>query len=124
MAEILTSQLDFRHYKGDTFPEQLFQMEEEIDAVTTPIDLTGAVINMQLRVKAGENVFLNLTSVGDAGITITDSVNGEFKINEQIINIDARKYLYDLQITLANEKVFTYIKGVFEIINDITRPNG
>ena len=123
MAEILTASLDFRHYKGDTFPEQLFQIEEEIDNVVTNMDLTGAVINMQLRIKAGENVFLNLTSVADAGITITDATAGEFKINSQIINIDARKYLYDLQITLQNEEVFTYIKGFFEVINDITRPS-
>jgi len=123
MAEILTASLDFRHYKGDAFPEQLFQIEEEIDNVVTNMDLTGAVINMQLRVKAGENVFLNLTSVADAGITITDATAGEFKINSQIINIDARKYLYDLQITLPNEEVFTYIKGFFEVINDITRPS-
>ena len=64
---------------------------------------------------------LMMQMVDNAGITITDDVNGHFKINEQIIDICAYNYLYDIEIEFGDGTVKTYISGNFLIKNDVTR---
>lgn len=110
--------LQFTHIKGDTFDEVAFQLKinEEV------VDLTGAVIKMQLRKKYSDTTAaLSLTSVSSAGITITNAATGQFKINAQIIDIEVYNYVYDIQITLASGVVKTYVQGGFNITNEVTR---
>lgn len=110
--------LQFTHIKGDTFDEVAFQLKinEEV------VDLTGAVIKMQLRKKYSDTTAaLSLTSVSSAGITITNAATGQFKINSQIIDIEVYNYVYDIQITLASGVVKTYVQGGFNITNEVTR---
>ena len=59
--------LNFQHYKGDTFEEVGFRIK--IDNVD--LNLTGFIIRMQLRTECGGVVALDLTSVANAGLTIT-----------------------------------------------------
>lgn len=108
--------LNFTHKRGDTFEA----VEFEIKINEVAVDLTDTVIRMQLRKEYGGIIALNLTSVDDAGITITDAVNGLFKINEQIINIEACNYIYDIQFDFDGE-IKTYVSGNFLITNDVTR---
>ncbi len=112
--------LDFKHIKGDTFEAVNFAMTTGVPAVA--INLTGAVIKMQLRKQACDLVkVLSLTSVLSAGITITNPISGLFKINKQIINIDPFNYVYDIEITFTDGSVKTYISGFFNVSPDITR---
>lgn len=108
--------LNFTHKRGDTFNQVPF----EIKINDVVVNLTDTTIRMQLRKEYGGVVALSLTSVANAGITITDAVNGLFKINEQIINIDACNYLYDIQFDFDGE-IKTYVSGNFLITNDVTR---
>lgn len=108
--------LNFSHIKGDTFEAVNFEIK--IDNVV--VNLTNTIIRMQLRKEYGGVVALSLTSIANAGITITNAANGLFKINEQIINIDASNYIYDIQFDF-NGVVKTYISGDFLIKNDVTR---
>ena len=110
--------LNFTHIKGDTFNQVAFELK--IDSVA--VNLTGAVIKMQLRKNASDvSPALALTSVSSAGITITNASSGLFKINEQIIDIPVDTYQYDIQITFASGVVKTYIAGSFNITPEITR---
>lgn len=109
--------LDFTHKKGDTFEEVNFQMLVN----NNPLNLTGATLRMQLRKEYGGIVFLSLTSVATAGLTITTPIDGLFKINKQIINLDAFNYIYDIELIKADGTIKTYINGNFSIINDVTR---
>jgi len=109
--------LNFQNIKGDTFEEVPF----EIKVNTIAKDLTGAIIKMQLRKEYDGVIGLSLTSVANAGITITDAVNGLFKINKQIINIPAYNYIYDIEIHFSATDVKTWISGKFLILNDVTR---
>ena len=112
------SGLNFTHIKGDTFNQVAFELK--IDTVA--VNLTGAVIKMQLRKNANDvTPALSLTSAGSAGITITAATLGQFKINEQIIDIPVDTYQYDIQITFASGVVKTYIAGSFNITPEITR---
>jgi hypothetical protein len=108
--------LNFQHIKSDTFEAVNF----EINVDTIPVDLTDTTIRMQLRKEYGGVVGLSLTSVASAGITITDAVNGLFCINQQIINIPAFNYIYDIEFDFDGI-VKTYISGNFLILNDVTR---
>lgn len=110
--------LNFSHIKGDTFDEVNFELKIN-DAI---VNLTGATIRMQLRTNVNDvTPALSLTSVANAGITINAPTLGQFKINQQIIDIAIGNYLYDIQITYSSGVVKTYIKGTFTITQEITR---
>lgn len=105
------------HIKGDTFDGALFT----ISLNATAIDLTDAIITMDLReTKNGVSV-KRLTSVGDADITIDiDPTLGKFSINNQIIDVDAGRYYYDIQIEFPDNTVKTYVSGTWLITQDVT----
>ena len=103
--------VNFTHKRGDTF----YQTPINIKVNDVDLDLTGAVILMQLRKEPGGVIAF----VPD--LTITDAVGGDFQIDEQIINIPACRYQYDIQITLADDTVVTWISGLFIINDDISR---
>lgn len=109
--------LNFQNIKGDTFEQVNF----EVKINDVAVDLTDAVIRMQLRKQYGGVVGLSLTSVDDAGITIDDALNGLFSINRQVINIEPFNYLYDIEIEFADGTIKTWISGNFKILNDVTR---
>lgn len=109
--------LDFTHIKGDTFEAVNFQMI--VNSVA--LNLTGCTLRMQLRKEYGGIVYLSLTSVASAGITITNPSSGIFTINKQIIDIDANNYIYDIELIKADTTVKTYVSGNFYVTNDVTR---
>ena len=110
--------LNFTHTKGDTFNEVAFEVKKN----GTALNLTGATIKMQLRKDYNDvTPTLSLTSVSNAGLTITNATSGHFKINEQIINIEVFNYVYDIQFTLSSGEVKTYVKGGFNVTPEVTR---
>jgi hypothetical protein len=109
--------LNFSTKRGDTFAEVPFQINKD----GLPLNLTGAIIHMQLRRSPGGTVYLNLISTSNAGITITSELDGAFKINEMILNLEPNVYLYDIEITFPSGEVKTWVSGQFTVINDITR---
>jgi hypothetical protein len=110
--------LNFTHTKGDTFNQVAFEVKKN----GTAINLTGATIKMQLRkLYTDTTAALSLTSASSAGITITNASAGQFKINEQIIDIEVFNYVYDIQFTLSSGEVKTYVKGGFNVTPEVTR---
>lgn len=103
--------VNFTHKRGDTF----YQTPINIQVNSVDLDLTGATILMQLRKEAGGVVMFT------PALTITDALGGDFQIDEQIINIPACTYQYDIQITLSDDTVVTWISGLFIINDDISR---
>jgi hypothetical protein len=103
------------HIKGDTWPGVSFTVIVNGE----PLPLTGASIRMMLR-NTSNAIKKTFTSEVDGGITITDGEDGDFQIDEQIIDIPAGRYKYDIEFTLANGDVKTYIKGTWTITQDIT----
>lgn len=107
----MASTLNFTTKRGDTFKRVDFQ----ININTVPLDLTDGDVKIQLRKEAGGVVAFTPT------LTIFDPTNGEFCINEQIIDIQACNYRYDIQITTEIGEVNTWVSGLFTITDDITR---
>jgi hypothetical protein len=107
----MSSTLNFTTKRGDTFKQTNFQ----ININDAPLDLTDAIIKIQLRKEAGAPVALEPT------LTILNALQGEFCIDEQIIDIQACNYKYDIQITQESGEVDTWVGGLFTITDDITR---
>lgn len=103
--------LNFTTKRGDTFKRVTFQ----ININELPLDLTDGDVKMQLRKEAGGVIAL------EPALTIFDAENGQFAIDEQIINIPACNYKYDIQVTTEDGNVNTWISGLFTITDDITR---
>jgi hypothetical protein len=104
-----------RHVKADTFPGATIEL---IANTSEDFTLTGAAIKMQLRLntKTG-TVALELTE--SDGITITGEKT--FEIDRQIIDIAAGIYYADINITLANNEVYTPITILWTILQDVTQ---
>lgn len=109
---------NFTHYKGDTFEPCFFTINVDMIA----LNLTGAVIKMQLK-KQFEGAIIYEFSTENGNIQFINASLGTFKIAEQIIDVPAFNYIYDLQIIFADDSVKTWVKGNFNIVNDVTRPS-
>lgn len=107
----MASTLNFTTKRGDTFKQTDFQ----ININTIPLDLTDGLVKIQLRKEAGGIVAFT------PSLTIFNPTNGEFCIDEQIIDIPACIYKYDIQVTQASGEVDTWVEGLFTITDDITR---
>jgi len=103
------------HIKGDTFNGLSFTIKNKDD--DSPIDLTGVTIRMMLR---DHNRDLKKTFSTGSGMTISNPAGGVFQIDEQVIDIYAGKYNYDIEFTFPLGKIKTYISGKWEIIQDVT----
>lgn len=109
------------HLKGDTFDGVVFT----VSVNSTPLDLTGASLKMTLVKQAPQKDIkvktpvLTLTSpLG--GLSLVNGPAGRFQIDKQIINVPPDVYAYDIQITLSDGTVKTYISGTWKILPDIT----
>lgn len=104
------------HRRGDTWDGI---NSVAINSNDQPINLTGAIIKMQLREDVDSPAALTLSTTGST-IVITNALQGTFTIPPILVDIPFGKYLYDIQVTFANGVVKTYVKGTWEIVADIT----
>jgi len=107
------------HYKGDTFNEISFTINKNVSGTVTPVDLTGATIKIHFRKDPKDNVFEQMSTI-DSTINIFDPTNGKFKIVKHVVDYEACKYYYDIQITYQNGDVQTPIRGNLKVIQDVT----
>jgi len=106
------------HKKGDTFDG----VEFTITVNGNSLILTEATIKMDMR-ETPLGVVVKSFSTPTSGITISSPTTaGKFIIDQQIIDIPAFKYYYDIEISLATNpvEIKTYVWGRWEIVQDIT----
>ena len=108
---------DFTHLKGDTFKPHRFTFTLSGSSI---YDFTGAKVKIQLKRSYNDQSRLTFDSV-TGGITILNNTSTilDFEIDEQIIDILAFNYIYDIQITMG-DVVKTWLGGNFEIIDTVT----
>jgi hypothetical protein len=105
------------HTKGDTFDGVEFTLLVN----NTLVDLTGAIILMDLRLEKDGAKIEEFTSVGDANITISSpGTLGVFTFNNQTIDVTAARYYYDIEIEFQDGTKKTYIRGTWQITQDVT----
>ncbi len=116
MASRVTRDLNDR-IKNDTFASVEFTFEDSLGA---GIDLTGASIQVQFRFRCETGTILKDISVG-SGITVTNAVNGVMEIDAFTpVAWAADTYFYDVEITLADTTINTYVEGTVKILQDTT----
>ena len=106
------------HLRGDTWSGI---SEISISKDDIPLVLTGASVLMQFRKDVDSPVTLEL-STDNGGIVITDAPNGKIRVVETLILMQYGTYQYDLQVTLVDGFVKTYLKGTWKIVADISHP--
>ena len=118
MARIAT--VDFaQEIDGDTFGTKAFNFFNS-DGVT-PLDLDDATVKVQIR-KGSPQGKLVQTAVSGDGVTWINQTEGTFQLGGFIVDWGgAGDYYYDVQMTYATSGIIrTYVKGVIEVINDVT----
>lgn len=108
--------------RGDTFNGHSFGISVITPPSTTPVpvDFSGAVIKLQVRKAAGYPVVLEWTTA-NGSITVAGNIITMQPKTGAAMDIEAFKYVYDLQVLLSNGVTNTYVQGTFEIIDDISR---
>jgi len=104
------------HIRGDTW-NGINSISLSKDG--NPLQLSGANILMQFRKDVDSPINLEL-STSNNGITITSAVSGIIQIPPALITMNYGTYKYDLQITLLDKSVKTYMKGTWTIVPDIS----
>jgi hypothetical protein len=83
----------------------------------SPLDVRDATFKSQIRVKAGdENV------VAEFDVDMSDAENGNvvLQLSENVTNISAGKYVYDIEIRNVKGKK-TVVGGNCEILAEVTK---
>lgn len=107
--------------KGDTLKSISFEILTGPSTNQIPIDLTGATIRIDFINSKFSNIhYLLNSSTGD--ITVTDAINGLFKINS-INRLDwkAGTYIGDLEFTYSDTTRTTYCIIELSVTEDITK---
>jgi hypothetical protein len=109
--------------RNSWFPGTEFKLYSDA-AATIPIDLTGCVIRMMMKLNPTVEVPAYEFSTTNARILITNPTGGIFQLIGVNMEIPAGLYFYDIDITFISGRRQTYIKGQFKILQDVTWPNG
>lgn len=115
----IAANLDVVHRRGDTFIREFTFTNDD-----NPFDLTGWDARLQVRESAakpvvlqadmeGDEPFISITGVGDNVLRV--------EIPASSIEIPAKVYLWDLELTSPTGVKTTYLAGSFTIIQDITQ---
>ena len=101
--------------RGDTFDGILFTVK--VNGLV--LDLTSADINMDLRITPLGEIIKHF-GLGTGFTLATNPATGVFSFDEWTATVDAANYYYDIEITLGNGEIHTYIGGRWNIAQDIT----
>jgi len=109
------------HVSGDSW-RGISSITITINGVAPTVALNR--VKMQFRKSAGGSVFLTLDSDEETITIESGTVSGDswvISIPPSIISIPSGTYIYDMQTTNSFGDVKTYMKGSWEIKEDITR---
>jgi len=97
-----------------------------------PVDLTGSKVwfTVKTRTSDADDVAIiqkrnTAAGGGDTEIKLTDAVNGKAEIYivpaDTATDVDPGIYVWDVQVTLANDKTYTALRGRITFKEDITK---
>lgn len=106
------------HTSGDTWRG----LSMTIGINGAPLDLTGAVILMQLRtIPASKDVLYHWKSDGNnPEIEITDPLAGKVVFKKKVI-VGFGNLAFDVQVTTADGDIRTVARGVLPVVQDVSR---
>ena len=113
-ADFRPAQYNIQIWRNDTWSNKF-----ALFTGTTPIDLTGSFIEIQVRkTPSGETAYLTL-GLG-TGLTIGGTNHNEINVNA-LVDIAAGSYVYDMAVQFEDLTEKTYVWGTFIVYEDITK---
>lgn len=114
-ADLRPAQYNVKIWRNDSWAQTFALLAD-----TTPIDLSGSTILIQVRPTPTSSVVaLELTSE-DSSIGIGGVDNNQITLNK-IVDIAAGTYVYDMNVTFPSGEVKTYLWGNFIVSEDISK---
>jgi hypothetical protein len=102
-------------YRGDTMKEIRFELLKN----GVPIDLTGASVRCDFKLKTGSHLF-RFSKANDKISIMDPPTEGKFAINSTIIDFPAGTYNYDIEVIFADGTINTFVAGTLKVIQDVT----
>jgi hypothetical protein len=115
-ADLRPAQYNVKIWRNDTW-SQVFS----ILADTTPVDLSGSTILIQVRPSANSTTIALALTTADSSILIGGVDNNQITLNKKA-DVAAGSYVYDMNVTFPTGEVKTYIWGNFIVQEDISKP--
>ena len=110
----------FNIKQNDTWPPLIATLQQTIDGVTSPIDLTGATVKFMMRPVAGGTAKVNATAT-----IVAPATSGQVRYDFAAIDTDTvDDYVYEWQITFGDGKVATVPTVGYEslsVVDDIAQ---
>ena len=114
-ADLRPAQYNVKIWRNDSWAQTFALLAD-----TTPIDLSGSTILIQVRPTPSSSVVaLELTSE-DSSIGIGCVDNNQITLNK-IVDVAAGTYVYDMNVTFPSGEVKTYLWGNFIVSEDISK---
>lgn len=108
------------HTKGDTYISPIL----ELIINGTVVDLANYTIKMQVRRFAAKTspVVIEFSTDNGTFEIVGASTDGKFKIKEEVVDVPAMVYKYDIKFTNnITGKTRRWIKGNFPVIEEVTQ---
>lgn len=115
-ADLRPAQYNIKIWRNDTWSQTF-----AILADTTPVDLTGSTIVIQVRQTPSSSTVDLTLSTANSSISIGGLNRNQITLNKKV-DIAAGSYVYDMNVTFPSGEVKTYIWGNFIVQEDITKP--
>jgi len=107
-------QMDFTARRYDTFSETFTIEYYDEDQVLTEVDLTGALVQMQVKKRKGD---------GEAVLNMDVAISGnEITISKpsNLMDLAKGKYWYDLEVQDSDGNQITWVEGRFMVVEHVT----
>ena len=106
--------LDIQMWRNDTWGQAF-----TITSNSSPVNLSGSTITIQIRKGCGGTLALTLTN--GSGITIGGVGNNQVTVSK-LIDIANGNYVWDMNVAFSGGVVKTYLTGDFIVYDDVTKP--
>jgi hypothetical protein len=115
-ADLRPAQYNVKIWRNDTWAQTFALLAD-----TTPIDLSGSTILIQVRpTPSSASVELTLSTATNT-ITIGGANRNQITLNKKV-EVAAGSYVYDMNVTFPSGEVKTYLWGNFIVSEDISKP--
>jgi hypothetical protein len=114
-ADLRPAQYNVKIWRNDSWAQTF-----AILADTTPIDLSGSTILIQVRPTPSSSTIALELSTDDSSISIGSITMNQITLNK-IVDVPAGAYVYDMNVTFPSGEVKTYLWGNFIVSEDISK---
>ena len=114
-ADLRPAQYNVKIWRNDSWAQTFALLAD-----TTPIDLSGSTILVQVRPTPSSSVVALELSTDDSSIGIGGVDSNQITLNK-IVDIAAGTYVYDMNVTFPSGEVKTYLWGNFIVTEDISK---